>query len=134
MNGLFLQFKVTTADHWGQTMSHSQSLGALKSTVIIAPTPLLLLLLMLNNNNNNNNNNNSTLCALSQRNIMMQSIDSKCRMCYKAEECIKHSIAGCTTLAPSEYTKRCNNVAGYIHWTICKHKGLQVTVTYYRHT
>ena len=48
-------------------------------------------------------------------------------MCYKAEEHIKHIVAGCTTIAPSEYNYRHNMVAGYIHWTICKHMGLQVT-------
>jgi hypothetical protein len=49
--------RVTTADHWRQTISHSQpQQGALKSTVI-SVTLLLLLMLMLNNNNNNNNNN-----------------------------------------------------------------------------
>jgi hypothetical protein len=55
MDGFFLQFRVTTADHWVQTISHSQpQQGALKSAVIISVTLLLLLLLMLNNNNNNN--------------------------------------------------------------------------------
>jgi hypothetical protein len=39
-------------------------------------------------------------------------IDSKCRMCYKAEEHIKDIVAGCTTLAPSEYTNRHKKVAG----------------------
>jgi hypothetical protein len=53
MSGFFLQFRVTTAGHWGQTISHSQpQQGALKSTVIMSVT--LLLLLMCNNNNNNN--------------------------------------------------------------------------------
>jgi len=60
-------------------------------------------------------------------------IDSKCRMCYKAEEHIKRIVAGCTTLAPSEYTNTHKKVAGYIHWVICKHMGLQVTVKYYEH-
>jgi hypothetical protein len=55
-------------------------------------------------------------------------------MCYKAEEHIKHIVAGCTTLAPSEYTNRHNKVAGYSQWTICKHVGLQVTDKYYEHT
>jgi len=40
-----------------------------------------------------------------QRTIMKQPTDSKCRMCYKAEEHIKHIAMGCTTLGPSEYTK-----------------------------
>jgi hypothetical protein len=48
-------------------------------------------------------------------------------MCYKAAEDIKHIVAGCTTLMPSEYINRHNKVAGYIHWMICKHMGLQVT-------
>jgi len=53
-------------------------------------------------------------------------------MCYKAEH-TKHIVAGCTILAPSEYTNRHNRVAGYIHWMICKHMGLQVTDRYYEH-
>jgi hypothetical protein len=44
---------------------------------------------------------------------------------------MKHTDAGCTTLAPSEYTNRINKVAGYIHWLIRKHVGIQVTDKYY---
>jgi len=54
-------------------------------------------------------------------------------MCYKADEHIRHIAAGCTTLVPSEYTNRHNQVAGYIHWTIRKHIGLQVTDKYNKH-
>jgi hypothetical protein len=54
-------------------------------------------------------------------------------MCCKAEEHIRYIVAGCTALAPSEYTNRHNKVAGYLHWTICKHMGLQVTEKYYEH-
>jgi len=32
-----------------------------------------------------------------------------------------------TKLMPSEYTNRHSKVAGYIHWTIWRHMGLQVT-------
>jgi len=58
---------------------------------------------------------------------MKHPIDSKCRMCYKAEEHRKYIVARCTTLVPSGYTNRCSKVAGYIHWTLFKHTGLQVT-------
>jgi hypothetical protein len=34
---------------------------------------------------------------------------------------------------PSEHTNRHNKLAGYIHWTICKHMWLQVTDNYYEH-
>jgi len=64
---------------------------------------------------------------------MKQPVDSKRRMCCKAEEHIKHIVVGCTTLTPSEYTNRHNMVAGYIHWTIRKSLGLPVNDKYYRH-
>jgi len=64
---------------------------------------------------------------------MKQPNDSKCRMFYKAEECIKHIVAGYTTLALSEYTNRHNKVAGYMQWKIYKHTRLHVTDKYYRH-
>ena len=54
-------------------------------------------------------------------------------MCCKAEENIKHIFAGCTELVPFRYTNRHNEVAGYIHWKICKHMGLQVTENYNEH-
>jgi hypothetical protein len=62
---------------------------------------------------------------------MKQPIDSKCRLCYKAEELTKHNVAWCRTLVPSEYTIRYNKVAGYINWTLCKCTGFQVTDKYY---
>jgi hypothetical protein len=68
-----------------------------------------------------------------QRNIMKQPTD-KCRMCYKAEEHIKHIVVGCTTLAQTEYTNRQNKMASYTQWTICKHMGIQVAVKDYEHT
>jgi hypothetical protein len=47
-----------------------------------------------------------------------------------AEKHTKYIVAGCTTLAPFEYTNRHNNVAGYIQWTISKLSGLQGTDKY----
>ena len=61
------------------------------------------------------------------KNVMKLPMDGKFRMCYKTEEHMKHIVAGCTTLASSEYTNRNNKVGGYIHWMICKRTRLQVT-------
>ena len=55
------------------------------------------------------------------------------RRCCKSEEHIKHTVAGCTTLKPLEYTNRHNKMTGYIKWTICKHMGLHITDKYYEH-
>jgi hypothetical protein len=68
-----------------------------------------------------------------QRNIMKQPTNNKCRMFYKAEKPTKHIVAGCPTLAPCEYNNRHYYVAGYIHWTISQHVGLQGTDKYYKH-
>jgi hypothetical protein len=54
-------------------------------------------------------------------------------MCCKAKEYIKHSVVGSTALAPSGYINRHNKVAVYIHRTVCKHVGLQVTDRYCGH-
>jgi hypothetical protein len=54
-------------------------------------------------------------------------------MCYKAEEHIKYTVVGCTTLAPSEHTNKYNKVVGYIYCMICQYMGLQVTNKYYEH-
>jgi hypothetical protein len=64
---------------------------------------------------------------------MKHPIDSECRMCYKAEELKKYIVARCTTLVPFECTSRCSKVAGYIHWTVFKHVGLQVTDKFFEH-
>jgi len=61
-----------------------------------------------------------------QENIVKQPTDSKYRMCYKAEECIKQIVAGCTTHAPLEYSNRHNKVAGYIPWTIVNIRGYRL--------
>jgi hypothetical protein len=63
------------------------------------------------------------------RNIIKQPTDGKCRMCYKAEEYLKHIVVRYTTLVPSEYTNRHNKVAGYMHWMVCCHRRLQITET-----
>lgn len=68
-----------------------------------------------------------------QKHILKQDVDSRCRLCNKAEEHISHIVSGCTILAPTEYTKRHNNVANYIHWKLCKHFGAKTSEKYYQH-
>jgi hypothetical protein len=57
---------------------------------------------------------------------MRSPIDSKCRMCYTAEEYVKHIVAKCTTLVPFEYTIK-------TQWTVCKHMVLQITDKCYKY-
>jgi hypothetical protein len=58
---------------------------------------------------------------------MKHPVDSKRRMCYKAEQHKKHIVAGCTILEQHEYTNRHSKVAGFIYWMMVKHMGLLVT-------
>ena len=67
-----------------------------------------------------------------QRNTIKPLTENKCTTCYMAKH-TKHSVAGSTTLAPSEYPNRHNKVAGYIHSMICNNMGLQFTDKYYGH-
>lgn len=48
--------------------------------------------------------------------IMKENIsEDKCRRCHKASETIEHVTSACTSLAPSEYTTRHDNVCKIIH-------------------
>jgi len=51
----------------------------------------------------------------------------------QTKEHSKHIVAGCSTIAPSEYTYGHNKVSGYIHRMICKYMGLWVTDRYCEH-
>jgi len=64
---------------------------------------------------------------------MIQPTESKHRICYKAEQHIKHIVTRCPILPPSECTNGHSNVAGYTNRTVCKHVGLQGTDRYYGH-
>lgn len=68
-----------------------------------------------------------------QRNIIGLQVDSKCRMCNTKEETISHILSGCTTLAATEYIHRHNKVASYVHWSICKELGIDVSDKWYDH-
>ena len=42
-------------------------------------------------------------------------------------------MAGCSALAPIDYTDRHNQVASIIHWDVCRHFGVPVESRWYRH-
>ena len=62
--------------------------------------------------------------------ILKQQI--KCRICHNQVESISHIISGCSILAPTEYAKRHNRVANYIHWKIFKHFEIDTKSKYYK--
>ena len=62
---------------------------------------------------------------------MKRPADGNCRMRCKAEN-VTHIVTGCT-IAPSAYTNKHSKVGGYIHWTIRKDMGLQITDRYCEH-
>ena len=68
-----------------------------------------------------------------QHNILNQNIDSLCRLCHNKTESIDHILTGCETLAPTEYLRRHNNAASYMHWVICKDHNVQVAEKWYQH-
>ena len=53
-----------------------------------------------------------------------EKISPLCRLCGKYNETIDHIVSGCPVLAATEYTKRHNKVAAYIHWQICRHHNI----------
>ena len=63
------------------------------------------------------------------RNIIKQPTESKCRVCYKAVEYLKHIVVGYTALVPSAYTNRHNKVAGYMHWMVTPERVINVNST-----
>ena len=54
-------------------------------------------------------------------------------MCKTQKETIDHLIAGCSMIAATEYLKRHNQVARYVHWEVCKHFNITVADKWYDH-
>jgi len=52
--------------------------------------------------------------------ILKNSTSDKCRICGKEPETTTHLLAGCDVLAKKEYLDRHNQVARYIHHSVCK--------------
>ena len=54
-------------------------------------------------------------------------------MCSVALETVDHIVAGCSALAPMDYTDRQNQVAFIIHWDACRRFGVPVESRWYPH-
>ena len=54
-------------------------------------------------------------------------------MCSVGLDTVDHIVAGCSALAPMDYTDRYNQVASIIHWDVCRHFEVPVESKWYRH-
>ncbi|XP_062499353.1 uncharacterized protein LOC134176711 [Corticium candelabrum] len=68
-----------------------------------------------------------------ERNILHRDVSPTCRMCSVGLETVDHIVAGCSALAPMDYTDRHNQVASIIHWGVCCHFGVPVESRWYQH-
>ena len=68
-----------------------------------------------------------------EREILHRDVSPTCGMCSVCLETVDHIVAGCSALAPTNYTDRHNQVASIIHWDVCRHFGVPVEIKWYRH-
>jgi len=68
-----------------------------------------------------------------QANIIKNGSDPNCRFCGQFQETVDHITSGCPMLAKTEYLRRHDKVAAYLHWHICKHNNIPVTEKWYEH-
>ena len=59
--------------------------------------------------------------------------NSLCRLCNKFVERINHILTGCPELAKTEYIKRHNNTAAYMHWKISRYFNIKTSEKWYDH-
>ena len=59
--------------------------------------------------------------------------ETKCRMCRRADETIKHNVSECTKLAQKEYKRRHNWIGRCIHWENCGANEIHVKPNWYEH-
>ena len=68
-----------------------------------------------------------------ERRILHRDVSPTCRMCCVRLETVDHIVAGCSALAPMDYTDQLNQVASIIHWDVCRHFGVSLESRWYRH-
>ena len=68
-----------------------------------------------------------------EHHILHRDVSPTCRVCSAGLETVDHVVAGCSAMAPTDYTDRHNQVASIIHWNICRHFQVSVERRWYRH-
>ena len=58
------------------------------------------------------------LSTRAMQHIHSVAVSPLCRLCGSCNETIEHIVSGCSFLAASQYLRRHNNVAKYIHWSL----------------
>ena len=58
--------------------------------------------------------------------------ESKCRLCGKVDERVRHMVCECPMLAKREYKRRHDWVCRKIHWEVCRKIGFDVNEKWYK--
>ena len=69
-----------------------------------------------------------------QAKTLKNGADPQCRLCTHSEETIDHMMSGCPTIVTTEYLQRNDQVAKFIHLTLCKHYEIPHTEKWYQYT
>ena len=73
------------------------------------------------------------IAAQDRSKILKDGTDPACRICGQFQETIDHVVAGCPELAKTEYLRRHNRAATYLHWNLCKEFNINTKEKWYEH-
>ena len=59
--------------------------------------------------------------------------ESKCRLCGKVDETVRHIVCECPMLAQREYKRRHDWVGIKVHWEVYRKNGFNVNEKWYKH-
>ena len=68
-----------------------------------------------------------------EHHILHRNVSPTCRVCSAGLETVDHIVAGCSAIAPTDYTDRHNQVASIIHWNNCRQFQVPVESRWYWH-